>query len=206
MIDCNIYIAWCIIVYYGIQFTTVALLTPLWPSTERFGLTRWSPCGHRGDWPMPPRSSESARRRWWCFNMFQQVGVLPKSVWMPKMNQESSEMQNWLGYVGMISLSYYHGSSMLPKAFSCCVGMCRWVRTQQWILLREGSLPKEDIGSGPGWWFIMIDSYPARHIQLFCQLFMLVRKNDFLLIQVEAKSQENHILPMIILYRQQLHL
>ena len=37
----------------------------------------------------------------------------------------------------------------------------------------------------------MIDSYPARHIQLFCQLFMLVRKNDFLLIQVEAKSQEN---------------
>ena len=49
---------------------------------------------------------------------------------------------------------HHHGFAMLPKVFSCCVGVCKWIRTQQWIKLSKGSLPRKDIGSG--WWFIVI--------------------------------------------------
>ena len=94
--------------------------------------------------------------------------------------------------VGMISASWF------CNAAQGCVGVCKWIRTQQWIKLSKGSLPRKDIGSG--WWFIVIQ---PDILQVFNQLFITVCRNGYLLI--ETNSQEITFCQWSFLYSQQLH-
>ena len=160
-------------------------------STKRFGLT---PCGHRGSWPMPlPHSSSKSHRG----EGHVSTGGGSAQICVDKTQDRRYAKKDRKCKTRWDDM-HHHGFAMLPKVFSCCVGVCKWIRTQQWIKLSKGSLPRKDIGSG--WWFIVIQ---PDILQVFNQLSITVCRNGYLLI--ETNSQEITFCQWSFLYSQQLH-
>ena len=119
-------------------------------STKRFGLTA---CGHSGSWRMPlPHSSSKSHRG----EGHVSTGGGSAQICVDKTKDTPRKIGN-AKLVGMISASWF------CNAAQGCVGVCKWIRTQQWIKLSKGSLPRKDIGSG--WWLIEANSQEIT----FCQ-------------------------------------